>query len=67
MNRADALLHRQADNGGPQLVSAKDSQKKILHLAQNGSTPENIADALAIPKEEVLLVLGINKNRHNDI
>jgi len=66
LNRADALLHHNlTDNGDRHLVSAKDSQKKIMDLAQKGCTPEKIADTLAIPKEEVLLVLDLNKNRPN--
>ncbi len=66
LNRADALLHHNlTDNGDRHLVSAKDSQKKIMNLAQEDCTPEEIADTLAIPKEEVLLVLDLNKNRPN--
>ncbi len=66
LNRAGALLHHNlTDNGDRHLVSAKDSQKKIMNLAQEGCSPEKIADTLAIPKEEVLLVLDLNKNRPN--
>ncbi len=64
LNRADALLHHNlTDNGDRHLVSARDSQKEIMNLAQEGCTPEKIADTLAIPKEEVMLVLDLNKNR----
>ncbi len=66
LNRADALLHPNLTaNGDRHFVSAQDSQKKIMNLAHEGCTPENIADTLAIPKEEVLLVLDLNKNRPN--
>ncbi len=66
LNRADALLHSNLTaNGDRHFVSAKESQKKIVNLAQEGCTPENIADTLAIPKEEVMLVLDLNKNRPN--
>jgi len=66
LNRADTLLHHNlTDNGDRHLVSAKDSQKKIMNLAQEDCTPEEIADTLAIPKEQVLLVLDLNKNRPN--
>jgi len=62
LNRTDALLfqNRQYDNVDSGCL---DNQKKeILKLAKQGHSSEQIADALTIPREEVMLVMDL-KNK----
>ncbi len=61
LNRTDALLfhNRQYDN--VDRGSLDNQKKEILKLEKQGHSSEQIADALSIPREEVMLVLDLKK------
>jgi len=64
LNRTDALLfkHRQNNQDGDvHQDSLKNHTKKIVELAKEGFDLDYIAESLAIPKEEVTLVLDLMK------
>lgn len=61
--RAEALAQssRTAGPPGPEALSLKGREKKIIALARKGSRTEEIAAQLDLPKGEVDLVLGLEK------
>ena len=64
LNRTDALLfkHKQGGNqDGYVQDSLKNHTKRIVELAKEGFDLDYIAESLAIPKEEVMLVLDLKK------
>ena len=63
LNRTDSLLfkHRQSNQDGYVQDSLKNHTKKIVELAKEGFDLDYIAENLAIPKEEVMLVLDLKK------
>jgi len=63
LNRTETLLfkHRQSDQDGYVQDSLKNHTKKIVELAKEGFDLDYIAESLAIPKEEVVLVLDLKK------
>ena len=63
LNRTDALLlkHRQGNQDDYVQDSLENHTKKIIELAKEGFGIDYIAESLAIPKEEVVLVLDLKK------
>jgi Fic family protein len=63
LNRTDDQLfkHRQRNQDGDVQNSLKNHTKKIVELAKKGFDLDDIAESLAIPKEEVVLVLDLKK------
>ena len=64
LNRADVLLSssgNQGTHGSEVSVSLNSQQTKILELAEDGHSAEEIATTLSIPKEEVNLVLDLRR------
>jgi len=63
LNRTDALLfkHRQSNQDDYVQDSLENHTKKIIELAKEGFGIDYIAESLAIPKEEVVLVLDLKK------
>ena len=63
LDRTDDLLfkHRQSNQDGYVQNSLKNHTKKIVELAKEGFDLDYIAESLAIPKEEVVLVLDLKK------
>ena len=63
LNRTDELLfkHRQSNQDDYVQDSLKNHTKKIIELAKEGFGIDYIAESLAIPKEEVMLVLDLKK------
>jgi len=61
--RAENLLQarRVSPDTPPGAVSLTGREKKIIALARNGSRTDEIAGRLALPREEVELVLGLEK------
>lgn len=63
LNRADAMLAGRSPAGTPlekPLVSNRQGEE-IIRLAKEGRDLDTIAETLSIPKEEVRLVLDLNK------
>lgn len=62
-SRAEALVQssRTAEASSPEAPSLTGREKKIITLARKGRRTEEIADRLALPREEVELVLGLEK------
>ena len=63
LNRSDALLfkHRQNHQDDDVQDSLKNNTTKIVELAKKGFDLDYIAESLVIPKEEVVLVLDLQK------
>ena len=63
LNRTDDQLfkHRQSNQDGYVQNSLTNHTKKIVELAKEGFDLDYIAESLAIPKEEVMLVLDLKK------
>jgi Family of unknown function (DUF6115) len=63
LNRADVVLshHPQANENGKATSTVRQHEKEIVKLAKKGLGIAPIADALAISKEEVKLVLDFKK------
>ncbi len=63
LNRTETLLfkHRQSNQDGYVQDSLKNHTKKIVELAKKGFDLDYIAESLVIPKEEVMLVLDLQK------
>lgn len=63
LNRTDALLfkHRQSNQDDYVQDSLENHTNKIIELAKEGFGIDYIAESLAIPKEEVVLVLDLKK------
>ena len=63
LDRTDDLLckHRQSNQDGYVQNSLKNHTKKIVELAEEGFDLDCIAESLAIPKEEVMLVIDLKK------
>ncbi len=63
LNRTETLLfkHRQSNQDGYVQDSLKNHTKKIVELAKKGFDLDYIAESLVIPKEEVVLVLDLQK------
>lgn len=63
LNRTETLLfkHRQSNQDGYVQDSLKNHTKKIVELAKKGFNLDYIAESLVIPKEEVMLVLDLQK------
>jgi hypothetical protein len=61
--RAENLLQarRLSPDAPPGAISLTGREKKIIALARNGSRTDEIAGRLALPREEVELVLGLEK------
>jgi ATP/maltotriose-dependent transcriptional regulator MalT len=62
-NRTETLVRACPENLGssPSRASLSGREKKILALARNGRGPDEIAGHLALAREEVELVLGMEK------
>lgn len=62
-DRAEALVQssRTAKPSNPEATSLTGREKKIISMARKGNRTEEIANQLALPREEVELVLGLEK------
>lgn len=63
LKRADKLVNTAFSKDAPLsgTENAAAAQQAIVSLAQKGHTPEEIAETLAVPKEEVLLVIDLDR------
>jgi len=63
LNRSDALLsrHNRKKENHDAPIAQDRPRSKIIKLSQEGRDIENIAGTLLVPKEEVKLVLDLNK------
>lgn len=59
--RAESLLQSGRPAPSPAPVSLTGREKKIIALARRGHRTDDIAGRLALPREEVELVLGLDK------
>ncbi|WP_300668912.1 hypothetical protein [Desulfoluna sp.] len=66
LNRADALMNRQHTNAAEEENAEQrisESRQKILHLATQGFSVDQISERLTLPKGEVALVVGLQRGR----